>query len=100
MSVPRCEETKLTRGRNNAQQTEILMGGEGSYYTSTFVFFVTDGRKKTTTTTFGAVNNNNSVCDAFHSKTQESKSTRDWLKLRAAFDKGPMKSSISIGQKF
>jgi hypothetical protein len=57
---------------------EILMGGEGSYYTSTFVFFVTDGRKTTTTTTtFGAVNNNNSVCDAFHSKTQESKSTRD-----------------------
>jgi hypothetical protein len=61
---------------------EILMGGEGSHYTSTFVFFVTDGRKMTTTTTtttttFGAVNNNNSVYDAFHSKTQESKSTRD-----------------------
>jgi hypothetical protein len=76
MSVPRCDATKLTRGCNKAQQTEILTGGGGSYYTSTFVFFVPDGRKKTTTTTFGAVNNN-SVCDAFHGKTQESKSTRD-----------------------
>jgi hypothetical protein len=78
MSVPRCDATKLTRGRNKAQQTEILMGGRGSYYTSTFVFFVPDGRKKTTTTTttFGAVNDNG-VCDAFTSKTHESRSTRD-----------------------
>jgi hypothetical protein len=50
-------------------------GGGGSDYTTPFVFFVPDGRKKTTMT-FGAVNNN-SVCDALHSKTQESKTTRD-----------------------
>jgi hypothetical protein len=57
-----------------------------------FVFFVPDGRKKTTTT-FGAVNNN-SVCDAFHSKTQETKSTKRRLKLRATGDQGPMKSRV------
>ncbi len=106
MSVPRCEETKLTRGRNKAQQTRDPYGGRGILLHFDVRLFRYRWKKDDDDDDdIRCSEQQQQRLRCFPQQNTRKQKYKRRLKLRAALDKGPtelgpMKLSISIGQKF